>query len=116
MSNRDPLSKIITGRVHKESTLLKEASSKPNSDDAAAVIKERKPRKIRYAVLMAYQGKDYYGMQVVIVIGLVSICFIESFLDPIRSSWSTHHRIRIYECDGIPSMFLFFLRRDFLCR
>lgn len=101
MSNRDPLSKIITGRVHKESTLLKEASSKPNSDDAAAVIKERKPRKIRYAVLMAYQGKDYYGMQVVIVIGLVS-SVIESFLDPIRPSWSTHHRIRIYECDGIP--------------
>lgn len=64
MSNRDPLNKIITGRVHKEGTLLKEASSKPNSDDAAAVIKERKPRKIRYAVLMAYQGKDYYGMQI----------------------------------------------------
>lgn len=57
------LKHIINGQIEKPSE-FKPFSKELIEKNKDSLIRERKPKTIRYAIMLAYQGKNYYGMQV----------------------------------------------------
>lgn len=57
------LGRILSGRVEKPSFLFKNELYLDEIDKDNSVIKKR-PKSVRYALLLAYQGNNYYGMQI----------------------------------------------------
>lgn len=66
-SSINKLKHIINNRIEKtqsnEVPLPKE-TVKTELTPNNAPIREKKPKSVRYALMLAYQGKNYYGMQV----------------------------------------------------
>lgn len=63
-SNSDNLKHIVSGRVEKPFKISNLTIAKNEGELSDVVVRERKPKNIRYAIMLAYQGKNYYGMQV----------------------------------------------------
>lgn len=56
------LHKVISGRIEKPHASASEASGSITSEGVDE--KKKKVRAKKYAMCLAYQGKNYYGMQV----------------------------------------------------
>lgn len=93
----DGISRVISGRVEKSSTSngvnlpenLSDEQVNQLTKDGLVEMK-KKVKLVKYAILLAYQGKNYFGMQVSIFQAFLPERIEDAFLDSTECDLSDH--------------------------